>query len=320
MPQSSRDSGPGSPSEAAQVSFEPTADESGVTEPIPEPAYDAYSREGEENLSSGFAGEPVVGSVAEPSALVAHTPWNLRQTVVGTVLTLGPWLVFALGSQLAQRGSPAPIPAHRLAPSVDLIQALLLFIVSSVLEGIFLIAPLYYAMHTLPPSITGRSRWPMALRALGLRLPNPALALRAAVVGILVILGASVVYNSIITTLHLPLKTNVDTLMQQAKYAPYTVIGTLLVAVLVAPLCEEMFFRGYLFPGLARGMQLWLAVFISAVLFGVAHADLGSFVVLFVIGIVLAVVRARTDSLWPGVAVHTLNNTIAFISILVLLR
>lgn len=282
-------------------------------------ASDQQARDGEiepEELSGVLS----PSLVADPRSFVARTPWTLRQTLVGTGLTLVPWLAFAVGSQLAARGTPTPTHVHRLAPSVDLIQAILIFVVSSALEAVFLIAPLYYATHTLPSGITGRARWSAALHALGLRLPDLGLATRAAVAAIAVILGASVAYSSIVTTLHLPLKTNVDALMQQAKYEPYTVIGTLLVAVLVAPFCEEIFFRGYLFPGLARGVQLWIAVLVSAALFGIAHADVGSFVVLFVIGIALAVVRARTDSLWPGIAVHTLNNAIAFISILVLLR
>jgi membrane protease YdiL (CAAX protease family) len=263
------------------------------------------------------AGEPFG---ARPPAIAVHTPWTFRQTLIGAGLTLIPWLVFALGSQLLTRGTPAPAHPHRLAQSVDLAQAAVLFVISAALEAVFLIAPLYYAIHTVPPGAEGRDRWRVALRALGLRLPDPGLALSAAVLAIAVILGASVVYSDILSKFHSPLKTNVDTLLAQAQYEPYTVIGTLLVAVLVAPFCEEMFFRGYLFPGLARGMQLWLAVLVSSALFGLAHADLGSFVVLFIIGIVLAVVRARTDSLWPGIAVHTLNNTIAFISILVLIR
>ena len=177
-----------------------------------------------------------------------HTPWTFRQTLTGAGLTLVPWLAFALGSQLLTRGTPARVHPHRLAPSVDLTQAVVLFVVSAALEAVFLIAPLYYATYTLSPGAEGRERWRAALRALGLRLPDPGLALSAAVLAIAVILGASVAYSDILNTFHSSLKTNVDTLLAQAQYEPYTIIGTLLVAVLVAPFCEEIFFRGYLFP------------------------------------------------------------------------
>ena len=58
-------------------------------------------------------------------------------------------------------------------------------------------------------------------------------------------------------------------------------------------------------------MSLVWAIVLSALIFGVAHADPGSFVVLFFIGLALAFVRWRTDSLWPGILLHMLNNGIA---------
>jgi membrane protease YdiL (CAAX protease family) len=248
-------------------------------------------------------------------------PWTLRQALIGTALTLVPWLIFAIGVQIAEAGAKQPAP-HKLSPGADLASAVVVFIFSALLEAIFLIAPLIYAARTAAPELRGTARLRVMLEALGLRQPatRPAEVATAVAAAIGVILVASYAYDLILQRLHLPLKTNADTLLSQAKYEPYTVIATLLVAVLVAPICEEIFFRGFLFPGLARGIPLGGAVVGSALLFGLAHADLGSFVVLVVIGVALAVVRWRTDSLWPGVAIHTLNNAIALIGILYLLR
>jgi membrane protease YdiL (CAAX protease family) len=246
-------------------------------------------------------------------------PWTLRQTVTGTALTLVPWLIFAISAQLAAAGAKQPAP-HKLSPAVDLTSAVVVFIVSAVLEAIFLIAPLIYASRTAPPELRGMARLRWMLEALGLRPTALVPAAWATAVAVGVILLSSYAYDAIRQALHVPLKTNADTLLDQAKYEPYTVVATLLVAVLVAPICEEIFFRGFLFPGLARGMAIWGAVVVSALLFGIAHTDVGSFVVLVVIGVVLAVVRWRTNSLWPGVVVHTLNNAIALVGILVLLH
>jgi len=257
-------------------------------------------------------------------------PWTPRQTLIGTALTLGPWLLFAIGSQLIQlNAKPTALP-HRLSPGVDLATAIVLFIISAALEAVFLIAPLWYAARTAPPELHGAARVRAMLWALGFRRVRPravlglppvgwAPAAIAIVSGIAAIFAAALAYDAIRQALHLSLKTNADVLLERAKYEPFTVIATLLVAVLVAPICEETFFRGFVFPGLAQALPIWGAIVSSALLFGLAHADLGSFVVLVAIGIVLAVVRWRTDSLWPGVVVHTLNNTISFVSILVLL-
>jgi membrane protease YdiL (CAAX protease family) len=247
-------------------------------------------------------------------------PWTFRQTLIGMSLTLGPWLLFAIVSQVAQLRATQPTHPQKLSPSVDLATAVVIFIISSALEAVFLIAPLVYASRAAPSELQGAARLRAALPALGLGTLELIPTVWATVIAIAVIFGSSLAYDGARQALHLPLKTNADQLLEQAKYEPYTVIATLLVAVLVAPICEEIFFRGFVFPGLARGMPLWGAIVASAVLFGVAHADLGSLVVLYIIGVVLAVVRWRTHSLWPGVVVHTLNNTIAFVGILVLLR
>jgi membrane protease YdiL (CAAX protease family) len=263
---------------------------------------------------------PDAPSVPVAAADIASVPWTPSQTVLGVVLTLGPWLVIAFGLQLLQYRVQNPTRPQKLPPGVDLAKGVEIFVVSSLLEAAFLIAPLYFAYRAQPAWLTRRKRLSGGARALGLRGTSLGGAVLALVLAQAVIYGASIAYDSLITALRLPVQTNADALLQQAKYAPYTVICTLLVAVLIAPFCEEVFFRGFVFPGLARGMGIWPAVVLSALLFGAAHADIGSFVVLTVIGVVLAVVRWQTRSLWPCVAIHTLNNTIALVGILVLLR
>jgi membrane protease YdiL (CAAX protease family) len=67
-------------------------------------------------------------------------------------------------------------------------------------------------------------------------------------------------------------------------------------------------------------MPLALAVILSAFIFAAVHNDLPSFPVLFCIGILLALLRWRTRSLWPGILLHLLNNAWSAISILLILR
>jgi len=95
-------------------------------------------------------------------------------------------------------------------------------------------------------------------------------------------------------------------------------IGLLLLALVVtalaAPICEEIFFRGMLFRLLRRRIPLWSAVLVSAVAFGLAHASpavslalLPSFMYM---GVVLAVIYARTGRLTNSMLLHGLNNAI----------
>lgn len=67
-------------------------------------------------------------------------------------------------------------------------------------------------------------------------------------------------------------------------------------------------------------MSLGWAIIISSLLFGVAHADPGSFPVLFVIGLALAFLRWRTQSIWPCMILHMLNNGIAALAIVLTMQ
>jgi membrane protease YdiL (CAAX protease family) len=93
----------------------------------------------------------------------------------------------------------------------------------------------------------------------------------------------------------------------------------LLVTAVAAPLCEEAFFRGMLFRLLRRRLPLWAAILLSAMAFGLAHASPSVSVALLPVftymGIVLAVVYARTGSLTSTVLLHGLNNAIGTVAV-----
>jgi uncharacterized protein len=106
------------------------------------------------------------------------------------------------------------------------------------------------------------------------------------------------------------------------KTSTWAAIGTGLFTCVVAPCCEEFFFRGFLF-GVLRGIRArafgrdlgpWIAAVIVAILFGAAHyqsADPQALIPLGFLGFVLCIMRWKTGSLYPGMALHCINNCIA---------
>ena len=90
------------------------------------------------------------------------------------------------------------------------------------------------------------------------------------------------------------------------------VTAVVLIAGL-APISEELFFRGFVFSGLRSRMSLWPAAVISGLVFGLVHAPTGitTVVPLAVLGAVLAWLYDRTGSLWPPVIAHAFNNALA---------
>ena len=83
---------------------------------------------------------------------------------------------------------------------------------------------------------------------------------------------------------------------------------------LLAPLVEELVFRGAILRGLLRWHRNpWLGIAISAVLFSVVHMNPAQMPHAFLIGLLLGWMYYRTDSIVPGVVYHWVNNTVAYV-------
>lgn len=82
----------------------------------------------------------------------------------------------------------------------------------------------------------------------------------------------------------------------------------------VAPLGEELFFRGYFFGALRNWRGFWPAAIVTGVVFGAIHigsAPIGFTVPLAFFGFALCLLYERTGSLYPSIALHALNNSVA---------
>jgi membrane protease YdiL (CAAX protease family) len=106
---------------------------------------------------------------------------------------------------------------------------------------------------------------------------------------------------------------------QQALSQSATVSGLLplviLSGVIIAPIAEEIVFRGYLYKAFRDRFKPWYATIMSAALFSAVHLEPLAAVQLFVIGVVLAYVYEKTDNLMAPIALHVLNNAVAFFGV-----
>jgi membrane protease YdiL (CAAX protease family) len=83
----------------------------------------------------------------------------------------------------------------------------------------------------------------------------------------------------------------------------------------VAPICEEFLFRGFVFPALCSWRGVWPAAVITGLLFGGIHAGSAPVVDLIplaALGFGLCLLYRYTGSLYPCIAAHSLNNSLAF--------
>jgi CAAX protease family protein len=102
--------------------------------------------------------------------------------------------------------------------------------------------------------------------------------------------------------------------MEDFLRTPSAAILTAIFAVSFGPFMEELFFRGFLYPVLARRWGLMAAVLTTSIAFGLIHgAQLafspGLVLVIFLVGLVLTIVRAKTQSVGSSLVVHVAYNS-----------
>lgn len=89
-------------------------------------------------------------------------------------------------------------------------------------------------------------------------------------------------------------------------------VGYMVIAI-VTPVAEEMVCRGAILRRLLDiGGHRWLAILMSALIFGAIHGNLAQFTHAFLMGILFGWLYARTSSIVPGVVVHWANNSVAY--------
>ena len=220
-----------------------------------------------------------------------RVPWSVRDMILATTMVIGSFIVFvllmepltsAVGEDSAKLTFPWLVAAS---------ESVLLFVV-----------------------------WRMAIRryrlswaTLGMRSPK----CRGPIMLVIATLLASLVFGGIYTATVSGL--GIEAL--EPEPLPEEFLGDglmlrLLTAVAVAgwvPFVEEIFFRGFLFQGLAsRYGFLWGAIASSAI-FSVAHLMIGAMIPIFVTGLLLTWVYNRSQTLWVPMAVHSAQNLIALI-------
>ena len=99
----------------------------------------------------------------------------------------------------------------------------------------------------------------------------------------------------------------------------YKVFGSLnspiwlvLVGIVLAPFVEEMFFRGFLFAGFRQRFGWKKAALLSSIFFALAHLQPAALIPTFILGYLLAYIFHKANSLWPGIILHFLVNSIGF--------
>jgi CAAX protease family protein len=101
-----------------------------------------------------------------------------------------------------------------------------------------------------------------------------------------------------------------------ARTSSFTIVAVAILVIVVAPAAEEFFFRGFFYRALRTRMRVWPAALLDGILFGAIHYENPKTApllpVLAVLGVVFCLVYEKTGTLFATIALHALNNTIAY--------
>ena len=93
---------------------------------------------------------------------------------------------------------------------------------------------------------------------------------------------------------------------------PASFLAVTLAGAVLAPISEELYFRGAVFRGYLRTSPPWVAYLATGVLFALLHLNWRAFLPLFVLSLMLCWTYRRTGSIVPSMVGHMVNNTTAF--------
>ncbi len=246
-----------------------------------------------DGLTSGDLPCDVQGGELVPAAPL-DPPWNGLDVFRLVIMAIVAMVACGLGMLAVVPGATAKARVLRLSVLPEL------FIVAQMLAYLLLLGYMYIL-------VTKERGSPRFWKALHWNWPVniwPFLA-----VG----LAMQIAFLFLAHFLPFPKETPFDELLQRHA----TIVLVAVFAVTLGPLMEELFFRGFLYPVLARRFGVGTGISVTALGFGLMHAaqygySWASVLLIFLVGMVLGVVRARTDSVAAGFLVHmAYNGTIA---------
>lgn len=112
---------------------------------------------------------------------------------------------------------------------------------------------------------------------------------------------------------------NIKTISVDFGDSIYSILATVLVMPVLAPIFEELLFRGTIYRN-TEPMGQWFAIILNAIMFGLWHANGAQSIYTFVLGAMSSILIAKTRSVFPSIILHFLFNIVGTIQSLCLMN
>ncbi len=268
---------------AAQRRPAPTPPE---TPPPPQPL-SRPTQPGQQDWESEFETRYAVPR-SQPAA--PPVPWSIRQVLISVAVIALAFLVVIGGIG----GLVEVVAVSGWGEHVVLLVATL------ALQGVMLLSVWIFAVRPLG------GRW----ASLGFRQVRPISTTLIAIAGITACQAVVVGYVQLVDWLE------IDFLVPRNPFEswdidPISFAIIALSAVIIAPLFEEIFFRGFMYQAFRKTMPVWTAAILTSLVFGMAHIDPAIIIPIALVGMILLGIYRWTGNLWSSIITHAGYNAIA---------
>ena len=231
---------------------------------------------------------------------IARSPWNVGDMIKAALLS-GAFVVFSIVAVLGI-GFLLRLADIRLQDS-----SVLIVVVMTVVQNVSVVAGVW---------AFGLRKYRASLGDLGLRPYTAGAGCSYAAFALLLSLSFNAFYSLVLGGAGRQIQPTPILPLFGGGLLGFAVVLT--IASGIVPFAEEIFFRGFLFPGLARRFGFAAGAVLSAVFFGAAHMNADSFIPLSFFGLMLALLYGATGSIYPGIVMHSVNNSLALLAAYVL--
>jgi hypothetical protein len=149
---------------------------------------------------------------------------------------------------------------------------------------------------------------------LGLIKPLTRYVVLGFVVGILLFVGIGLLGSVLTQLLGIPAPQSFAVAVKGVNYQ-WEFILLIVLGGLVAPIKEEILFRGLIYPPLRQALGKGKGMLLTGLFFATLHFDIVRFLPLFIGGVVLAWLYQRSSSIWPAVVAHGTWNTLMAVAL-----
>ncbi len=166
------------------------------------------------------------------------------------------------------------------------------------------------ALLILPAWFWGPHKYDKDWGILGFRPAPTVQSIVLIALALVAVLGLNALWAWVMETFNLPGQPDLVPLFGEGVSG---FIVAFVVAAIVAPIAEEVFFRGFLYAGMRDRWGLTAGLIVSSLLFGVIHLTPGVILPIVLMGLIFALLYEKTNSLWPAIILHGLINALAVI-------